>query len=309
MTPYQVWYSNKPDLSQLHIIRSKREYLIPPKQRKKITDPRTRPYLLLRYKGNTNYRILLEDNRIIRTPNTKFHKVLITPSTQTRHVETAQDNSPAVTTAATEKNKTVRLLNQPSVNIQHTSVPASSRQLSATPQEQRLPELNHEPSSQSSNKNSQPVPGEGDTPSPSRSEDTFRSFSDVPRETAYGSDSPNNSDQQQNNPQSDPRLEDSNAELQHDRPANTVQQQDPILGDSNAELQHDRPEHTMQQETLEHHPELRIRSSQDTSFENEELALINIPIRKIIPTFLTIAAEDTEPFEPKTLRQAMNNTS
>jgi hypothetical protein len=65
------------------VIRSRGEYLIPPKQRKKLTDPRTRPYILLGYEGNTNYYILLEDSRIIGTPNAKFHKVLKTPSTQT----------------------------------------------------------------------------------------------------------------------------------------------------------------------------------------------------------------------------------
>ncbi|KUL81312.1 hypothetical protein ZTR_09813 [Talaromyces verruculosus] len=99
--------------------------------------------------------------------------------------------------------------------------------MSTTPREQRLPELGHEPLSQSSDENSQPVAREGDTPSPSRSEDAFGPFSDVPRETAYGSDSPSGSDQQRDDAQSDPRLGDSYAELQRDRPADTVQQQDP----------------------------------------------------------------------------------
>jgi hypothetical protein len=61
MTPYQAWYGDKPDLSRLRVIRSKGEYLIPPKLRKKLTGPRTRPYILLGYEGNTNYCILLED--------------------------------------------------------------------------------------------------------------------------------------------------------------------------------------------------------------------------------------------------------
>jgi hypothetical protein len=198
----------------------------------------------------------------------------------------------------------------PERSYRHASVPASGRQMSTTPRAQRLPELGHEPSSQSSDENSQPVAGEGDiTPSPSRSEDAFGPFSDVPRETAYGSDSPSGSDRQQDDAQSDPRLEDSYTELQRDRPANTVQEQDPRLGDSYAELQRDHPEHIVQQEALEHHPELRMRSPRDPSSESEEeLALMNIPIGKILPTFLTVAAEETEPFEPKTLRQAMSDT-
>jgi hypothetical protein len=34
---------------------------------------------------------------------------------------------------------------------------------------------------------------------------------------------------------------------------------------------------------------------------------MNIPNRKVIPTFLTVAAEETEPFEPKSLRQAKDD--
>ena len=82
MTPYQAWYGDKPDLSRLRVIGSKGEYY-PPKQRKKLTDPRTRPCILLGYEGNTNYRILLEDGRIVGTPNAEFHEVLTAPSTQT----------------------------------------------------------------------------------------------------------------------------------------------------------------------------------------------------------------------------------
>ena len=36
---------------------------------------------------------------------------------------------------------------------------------------------------------------------------------------------------------------------------------------------------------------------------------MNIPDKNVIPTFLTVAAEEIEPFEPKTLRQAKNDTS
>jgi hypothetical protein len=118
MTPYQAWYGVKPDLSQLRVIGSRGEYMIPPKQRKKLTDSRTRPYLLLGYEGNTNYRILLEDSRIIGTPNAEFHEVLTTPSTQTRtDVGAIQDDSPRATAATAGRSETVGLLNQPSVSI------------------------------------------------------------------------------------------------------------------------------------------------------------------------------------------------
>jgi hypothetical protein len=63
MAPYQAWYGDKPDLSRLRVVGPKGEYLIPPKQRKKVMEPRTRPCILLGYEGNTNYRILLEDGR------------------------------------------------------------------------------------------------------------------------------------------------------------------------------------------------------------------------------------------------------
>jgi hypothetical protein len=65
------------------VIGSKGEYLIPPKLRKKLTGPRIRPCILLGYKGNTNYHILLKDRQIINTPNAEFHEVLTAPSTQT----------------------------------------------------------------------------------------------------------------------------------------------------------------------------------------------------------------------------------
>ncbi|KAJ5350210.1 hypothetical protein N7541_007937 [Penicillium brevicompactum] len=100
MTPYQAWYGDRPDLSRLRIIGSKGEYLIPPKQRKKLTDPRTRPCILLGYEGTTNYRILLGDGRIVGTPNAEFQEVLTTPSTQTlQDVGARQDGSPEATAA------------------------------------------------------------------------------------------------------------------------------------------------------------------------------------------------------------------
>jgi hypothetical protein len=69
----------------------------------------------------------------------------------------------------------------------------------------------------------------------------------------------------------------------------------------------------VRQEALEHHPELKIRAPQvapDTfSDSEEELALMNIPEENVIPTFLAVAAKETEPFEPRTLYQAKNDTS
>ncbi|KAJ5829151.1 uncharacterized protein N7525_007404 [Penicillium rubens] len=101
MTPYQAWYGDKPDLSRLRVIGSKGEYLVPPKQRKKLTEPRTRPCILLGYEGNTNYRILLEDGRIVGSPNAEFHEVLTAPSTQTiEDVGARRDGSPEATAAA-----------------------------------------------------------------------------------------------------------------------------------------------------------------------------------------------------------------
>lgn len=41
----------------------------------------------------------------------------------------------------------------------------------------------------------------------------------------------------------------------------------------------------------------------------EELTPINIPEENVILTFLTVAVEEAEPFEPKNLYQAKNNTS
>lgn len=298
MTPYQAWYDDKPDLSRLRVIGSRGEYLIPPKQRKKLLDPRTRPCLLLEYEGNTNYRILLEDGRIIGTPNAEFQEVLNTSSTQTRkNVGAVQDDSPVATAAAAGGSETVGLLNQPLVNVRHASVPASGRQMSMTPQEQRLHQSGNdsvqEQMSQLSDENSQPVAEQGDiTRSSTRSEDVFGPFSDAPQDTAQESDSLTGGDQQQDDARQDQRSGD---RLQY------------------AELQLDRPEHIVQQETLAHHPELRVRVSQtmrDASTESEdELALMNIPEGNIIPTFLTVAAEETEPFEPKTLWQAKNSTS
>ena len=77
------------------------------------------------------------------------------------------------------------------------------------------------------------------------------------------------------------------------------------------ELQPDGPDHDVQQGALDHHPELKIRAPQvtlDTSDESEEeLALMNIPEENVISTLLTVAAEETEPFEPKNLHQAKND--
>ncbi|KGQ01153.1 hypothetical protein PAAG_12191 [Paracoccidioides lutzii Pb01] len=55
------------------VIRSRGKCLIPPKKKKKLTEPRTRPCILLGYEGNTNYHILLEDRRIIEASNAEFN--------------------------------------------------------------------------------------------------------------------------------------------------------------------------------------------------------------------------------------------
>jgi len=217
---------------------------------------------------------------------------------------------PEATAAAAGVSETVGLLNQPSVRIRHASVPASGRQMSMAPQ--ALPQSSNDNSrvlNQSSNDNSQeqtsqpsdddsqpPVAEQGDrTLSPTRSDDTFGLYSDASdalQDTVQGNDSPTGGDQQQDDAQ-----------------------QDQISGERQRypELRLDRPEHTVQQEALERHPELRIRAPQtiqNTSNDSEEeLALMNVPEGNVIPTFLTIAAEETEPFEPKTLQQAKNDTS
>jgi hypothetical protein len=231
MTPYQAWYGDRPDLSRLRVIGSKGEYLIPPKQRKKLTDPRTRPCILLGYEGNTNYRILLGDGRIIGTPNAEFQEVLTTPSTQTMEdVGARQDGLPEATAAAAGGSETVGLINQPSVGIRQSSVPASGRQLSMAPPERALPKSRNDishtlprssndnsraltqlsdenslisASSETSDKNSQPpVAEQGDrTLSPTQRDDVFGPFSDTLQENAQISDSPTDGDQQQDDPQ------------------------------------------------------------------------------------------------------------
>jgi hypothetical protein len=79
------------------------------------------------------------------------------------------------------------------------------------------------------------------------------------------------------------------------------------------ELQLDSPVHDVQQGALDHQPELKIRAPQvtlDTSDESEEeLALMDIPEENVISTFSTVAAEETEPLEPKNLHQAKDDTS
>lgn len=303
MTPYQAWYGDKPDLSRLRVIGSKGEYLIPPKQRKKLAEPRTKPCLLLGYEGNTNYRILLEDGRIIGTPNAEFNEVLEPPSTQTiQDVGAKQQSFPVATAAAAGGSETVGQINHPSASMRHASVPASGRQISLAPQEQTQPGSwddivqVHLPQS-SSNDNSQPaVAGRGAiTFSPPRSEDTFGPLSPASQDSVPRIDSPPGSDQQQGDAQQG-RIPDWLDKDWLD----------------NSELQEGGAKHIVQKDSLERHPELKLRDTQhfqDTSgYDQEELALMNIPDKNVIPTLLTVAAEDIEPFEPKSLRQAKNDT-
>jgi hypothetical protein len=321
MTPYQAWYGDKPDLSRLKVIGSKGEYLIPPKQRKKLTDPRTRPCILLGYEGNTNYRILLGDGRIVGTPNAEFHEVLTAPSTQTiEDVGARRDGLPEATAAAAGGSETVGLINQPSVGIRQASVPASGHRVSTDPPERALPkprnDISHilprsndnsrvltqpsndnsqtQASSQSSDDDSQPaVAVQGDRTLPStRSDDTLGPLSPAYQDSVLGTDLPTGGDQQQGDAQ-----EGLNSGEWQRYP----------------ELQLDNPVHDVQQGALDHHPELKIRARQvtlDTSDESEEeLALMNIPEENVISTCLTVAAGETEPFEPKNLHQAKNDTS
>jgi hypothetical protein len=143
----------------------------------------------------------------------------------------------------------------------------------------------------SSNDNSQPaVAGQGAiTFSPPRSEDTFGPLSPASQDSVLRIDSPPGSDQQQGDAQ---------------------QGGIPDWLDY-SELQEGGAKHIVQKDSLERHPELKLRDTQnfqDTSgYDQEELALMNIPDKNVIPTFLTVAAEEIEPFEPKSLRQAKND--
>lgn len=167
------------------------------------------------------------------------------------------------------------------------------------PQAQTMPLRSNdhvqEQMSQSSDENSQPPVAEpGDrTLSPTRSDDIFGPSSDARQVHVRGNDSPPGGDQQQD-------------DAQQDQISREWRQY--------PELQLDRPEHIVRQEVLERHPELRLRPAeaiiQDISDDSaEELALINVPESNVIPTFLIMAARETEPLEPKTLRQAKNDPS
>jgi hypothetical protein len=128
--------------------------------------------------------------------------------------------------------------------------------------------------------------------SPTRSDDAFGSFAGDLQDIVQRNDSPPGGGQQQEDAQ-----------------------QGLVSGEwqRSPELQIDRPVHEVRQEALEHHPELKIRAPHVTldtfSDSEEELALMNIPEENVISTFLTIAAKETEPFEPKTLHQAKNDAS
>ncbi|KAI2767295.1 hypothetical protein CBS147339_9477 [Penicillium roqueforti] len=358
MTPYQAWYGDRPDLSRLRVIGSKGEYLIPPKQRKKLTDPRTRPCILLGYEGNTYYRILLGDGRIVGTPNAEFQEVLTTPSTQTMEdVGARQDGLLEATAAAAGGSETVGLINQPSVGIRQASVPASGYQLSMDPPERPLPkprnDISHtlprsdensrvltqpsddnsqtQASAQSSDDDSQPaVAVQGDrTLSSTRSDDTLGPLSPAYQDSVLGTDLPSGGDQQQG----DAVAAQGDITLSSTRRGNTLgplspDYQDSVLGidsPSGGDQQHQRgpilewqryselhrPVHEVQQGTLDYHPELKLRASEatlDNPDGDEELALMNVPEENVIPTFLAMAAKETEPFEPKMNSLHQNQT-
>jgi hypothetical protein len=195
-TPYQAWYGKKPDLSRLRVIGSRGTYLIPPKQRNNLIEPKIRPCILLGYEGNNNYRILLEDGRIVGTPNAKFH--ITTPSIQsTEDIGAKGNGSPEVTVSAAGGSRTVGFQSQ-------------------------LPE---QMSPQSSDGDSQPHIAEQEerTLSPIWSDDTFRPFSDA----LQGDDPLSDSDQQQDDARQDQTTGEwlRYPELQTDRPVHAVTQE------------------------------------------------------------------------------------
>ena len=128
--------------------------------------------------------------------------------------------------------------------------------------------------------------------SPTQSDNIFGPFSDTLQDNGQTSDSLSDGDQQQDDAQ-----------------------QGQVSGEWQRypELQLDRLIHAVRQEALEHHPELKLRvpqTTQDASNDSEgELALMNISEGNVIPTSLALAAEETEPFEPKALQQAKNDAS
>ena len=334
MTPYQAWYGDKPDLSRLRVIGPKGEYLIPPKQRRKLTEPRTRPCVLLGYEGNTNYRILLEDGRIVGTPNAEFKEVLMTPSTQTEQdVGAGQCGLPEATASAAGGTMTVGPDKQPSVSIQLASVPPSGRHASMRPSEQAHLQLSNSNSrardgsrdviSQTSTQPNDRISGEQRQTSDNESRTLSPPGSDFGEEVPFLS-SDNDSQPVAEGDMTVSILGDDDAfgsmAPQGDEPSPGGDQQRNDLGQnqglgeeqSYVDLQTDRLVHRAR-DALENHPELRVRFAQttpDASDEREEeLALMNVPGDNLIPTFLTVAAQWTEPFEPKTVRQAKSDAS
>ena len=376
MTPYQAWYGDKPDLSSLRVIGSRGEYMIPPKQRKKLTEPRTKPCVLLGYEGNTNYRILLEDGRIIGTPNAEFSEVLMgtTPSCA-KHVGAQSDLLLEAADTAVGESEAVQYLDQTMSNTRQVSVPASGRQISMAPPEQMRPHASDDDShgrfststsddnsqvhlnasdddsevrlstsdddsaaqlhvnyndsqssdagdddlqtrthasdddsrvqSYASDDDSQMQPDAGDDDLQTRthaSDDDSRvqSYGDL-HETTYTS-----------NDNSQVQFETSEDGPQTQFNSGTAQRVQAELG-RHPELQLDCSTHVVQREALQRHPELRIRATHDPwnsiSDSEDQLALMNVSVGNIIPTFLTIAAKETEPFEPRTVQQAQNDAS
>ncbi|KGO73010.1 hypothetical protein PITC_062340 [Penicillium italicum] len=178
--------------------------------------------------------------------------------------------------------------------------------------------------SQTSDNDSQPaVAVQGDrTLSRTRSENTFGPLSPAYQDSVLGIESPPGGDQQQG----DAVAAQGDITLSSIRRGNTLGPLSPdyldsVLGidsPSGGDQQHQRgpilerqqyselhrPVHEVQQGTLDHHPELKFRASEatlDNPDRDEELALLNVPEENVNPTFLAIAAKETEPFEPKTL--------
>ena len=361
MTPYQAWYGEKPDLSRLRVIGSRGEYMIPPKQRKKLTEPRTRPCILLGYEGNVNYRILLTDGRIIGTPNAEFHEILSSDSLQSVEDMVAQSTmNPEPTTPAVGEIQAILHPEQTPLMVRQASVPASGRLIPMAPSDQRqsyadnnvpqapslasdddLPMLPSESNNESREQSlasdytsqmrpyakinvpqAQSFASDDDLPMlPSERNDTSREQS-----ISNNHDSPvqfeSSDDQVQlqgaQNRSKAPSIVSSDGTVQNDIYDNVkshdMAQQEQERPSKYADLRVDRSVHAVQQDSLERHPELRIREEYGTArnsidHSDDQLALLNVRDLSILPALLTLAAKETEPFEPKTISQAKRDAS
>lgn len=73
-TPYERWYSNKPNLSHLRIIGCTTMAKKKEVGRRKLIDTKAICCKLLGYDGHIIYRLLTSDGQIIQSNNVTFHK-------------------------------------------------------------------------------------------------------------------------------------------------------------------------------------------------------------------------------------------